>query len=205
MSFAHRLLHASRSVHEYLEDCAPGAPRESRSILAGLRESCLTLGDLVIDPELASFLRSRVGPLSIDDAQRVLAAYQENRQAMTDFLAAERELFIRAGLPVSATEHLLDKLRDVIKEPRAYEAGEMVEGLAQLKSYVCERVDRTQVSRNRAILGGLRDLLSGLTIATLNGGLLAATVGITGAAAAASVTAGGLVAADGYTTVRKLF
>ncbi|MCU0647988.1 MAG: hypothetical protein MUF00_08335, partial [Gemmatimonadaceae bacterium] len=95
--------------------------------------------------------------------------------------------------------------RAAIAEPRQIAPSAIADGLMSLKDYVCDRFDRSETSRNRAILTGMRDLFGGLTAAALNGGLLAASVGITGAASAVSVAAGSAIAADGYTAVRRLF
>lgn len=205
MSFTRTLLEATNRVHECREHSAPGAPKESRWIVAGLRNSCTTLGDLLVDPELLRYLRSQDDPHTLEDARRLLAEYRESGTALARFLAAERDLFARAGLPVSATEHLLKRIQDVITEPRSYDRDEIVNGLTALKGYVCDRTSRTELDRDRAVLGGLRDFFGGLAVATLNGGLLAASVGLSGAASAASVVVGGMVAADGYTTIRKIF
>jgi hypothetical protein len=47
----------------------------------------------------------------------------------------------------------------------------------------------------------MRNFLGGFTVAVLNGGLLATTVGISGAALAASMVLGTIVAGDGYTRI----
>ena len=205
MSFANSLLRATKAVHECLENSAAGAPREARWIVAGLRESCTALGDLLIDPDLLRYFRSRDEVVDLNEGRRRIAEMRDNREALEQFLSAERELCSRAGLPVSATEHLIQRIRVVILEKREANIGAVVEELASLRDYVCSGFDRSATRRSHALLAGMRDVFGGLTIATLNGGLLAVSVGISGALSAASIAAGGAVAADGYGSVRKLF
>jgi len=205
MTFSKTLLRGTRKVHECLANSANGAPRQSRWLAAGFRESCTALGDLVIDPEFRLFLRHTSAPMAIKEAMVALDEYRKNQEDLDIFLNAERELFQRAGLPLSASDHLVNRCRSVIVAGRYDERIELAYSLAELQNYVCQKADQLETGLRRGILGGLLNVFGGLTVAVLNGGLLAATVGLSGAASAASVLVGGVIAADGYTTVRKIY
>ena len=155
-----------------MEQCPAGAPRQSRWITIGLRESCTTLGDLLIDPELLRFIRSQGETLTLDEGRHVLAMYAGNRDALDRFLRAEHELFVRAGLPSSATDHLIQKIRDVISQPAFHDRVEIADALGPLRDYVCDSASRYDVDRGRTILGGVRDVLGGVTGLTPGGFLI---------------------------------
>jgi hypothetical protein len=205
LSFAKTLLRGTKKVHESIENSSPRAPRESRWLTAGFRESCSVLGDLLIDPEFMRFVRSRRQTLTLEEGRVALADYARNRKALHLFLSAEGDLFAQAGLPTSIAEHLLRRCFEVTLQPPPVDRAEIADVFGDLRMYLCEKATLLEASRRRGVLSGVRDVFGGLLVAALNGGLLAATVGMSGAQCAVSVVIGGMIAADGYSSVRRLF
>jgi hypothetical protein len=203
MSFSKTLVKGTGKVHEYLESSAPGAPKERRSLSKGLRVSCATLRDLLIDPTFTAFLAHAESPKTLADGIGRLEEYSADAERMRVFLEAERELFQRAGLPVSVTNDLISKCEDIIVHRRFRERVQIGFILAELRTYICDRSDTFDSTRRRGVLEGTVAVLSGLTLASLNGGLLALTLGLSGAASAASIGLGTIVAAEGVGEVKK--
>jgi hypothetical protein len=135
----------------------------------------------------------------------MLKECQHNRERLEGFLAAERDLLTRAGLPTSVVNGLIEKCRTVMVELR-YQGGppEFGDALGDLQRSVCDRATRAEAGRRRGILSGMGEVFGGLSIAALNGGLLAISLGLSGAASATSMAVGSAVAGDGYVSVRKL-
>ena len=167
-----------------------------------MRVSCEALGDLVIDPELVRFVQGHDRVYRLEEGVALLDELRENRDRMEEFLEAETELFKEAGLPVSATKHLIKRCREVIVEGRYKDHADIVHELVSLRRYVCDKADLLEAGRRREVLQGMRNVVGGLATASLNGGLLATTVGITGALSAASIVVGGVVSADGVKTIK---
>jgi hypothetical protein len=113
--------------------------------------------------------------------------------------------FHRAGIPASASDHLIARCREVIIDGRFQDRLEIFDCLAELQRYVCDKSVQIDADRRRGSLGGFQDVFGGLTIMALNGGLLATSVGLGGAAAAGSGGVSGVVAAEGYGAVRRYF
>src|SRR6266550_4335282 len=203
MSFTKTLVKGTGKVHECLESSAPGAPKERRSLSKGLRVSCATLRDLLIAPEFTAYLAYADGVKTLADRVERLKQYAANVEGMRVFLEAERELLQRAGLPVSITNDLISKCEGIIVHARFRERAQIGAILAELRTYVCERSDTFDSTRRRGVLEGTVAVLGGLTLASLNGGILAATLGLSGAASAASMALGGFVAAEGYGEVKR--
>ena len=109
------------------------------------------------------------------------------------------------GVPFTVADNLLQRCRSVVVQLRydnpPRDLGSL---LGELQTFVCVRSGQVDADRRRGVLGGMGEVLGGLTGAALNGALLAATVGLSGAASAASMMVGGVVAADGLTTIRQL-
>jgi hypothetical protein len=204
MSYGKELIRATITVNKCLENSAPSAPRESKWLARGLRTSCDTIGDLLVDVEFAGFLRFARGQETLRTSSEMLKECQHNRERLERFLASERDLLTRAGLPTSVVDGLIEKCRTVMVELR-YKDGppEFGDALGELQRYVCDRARQAEAGRRRGILGGMGDLFGGLTVATLNGGLLAASLGLTGAASAASIAVGSFIAGDGYLSVME--
>jgi hypothetical protein len=202
MSFAKTAVSGTKRVYKALESSATGAPREGHWIARGLRDSCEVFGDLLIDPSFLAFLSTKRRVLRHAAALEMLADYRTNREALDEFLAAERDLFIRAGLPESLSVQLVDRVRNVIQNPPS-ESVEISRGLEELRQYACGQADRIETGRHRGLLGGMFGAISGISIVALNGGLLAATGGMSGAQCGASSAAGGLVFGEGVNVVRR--
>src|SRR4051812_8433110 len=107
MAFASITVKATIDIHQCLEYSPPGAPTASHWVTRGLRVSCEALGDLVIEPELVRFIRDQDRVYLLDEGVELLSTMRESQNRMAEFLITEVELFNRAGLPVSATEHLI--------------------------------------------------------------------------------------------------
>lgn len=206
MSFAKKLIRATKSVNECLENSAPDAPRESKWLARGLKVSCETIRELLIDTEFRRLLDGRPRGDDRTAAVAYLRECEKSADRLEEFLAAEHELFIRAGVPATLADTLIQRCRGVVVQLR-YENVPLNLGstLTELRSFVCERSGRIGADRRRRVLGGMSEILLGITGASLNGGLLAATVGLSGAASAASMMVGGVVAADGFSTIRNIF
>jgi hypothetical protein len=204
VSFAKTLLQRTTRVYEALERSSLGAPRERYWIRKGLSESCAALTDLLTDPEFKAFIEDERRRVAIEEGRALLAEYSKNRDALNQFLLAERDLFGRAGMPASLTEHLLRRCHDLIASPPR-ERTEISTALGDLQNLVCTQSDSLDQARRRGVVGGMFGVLGGLSIVALNGGLLAATVGLSGAQCAASGALGSLVAGEGYNTVRRHF
>lgn len=133
----------------------------------------------------------------------MLSALQERRDEFEAFLRAERELLVRAGLPDGEVEELVEKCRTVVLERQYNDRKEVGEVLTELRDYVCVAGPRLDGRRRSGVLAGARDAFAGTLITVLNGGLLAQTVGISGAAAAGSMVIGGTVASNGLAEIKR--
>jgi hypothetical protein len=79
-----------------------GGLQDSGCLARGFGESCTTLGDLLIDPEFSRFIRDLRDPgFEKPQAINEIGYVASDARSMEAFLEAERELFTRAGLPVS--------------------------------------------------------------------------------------------------------
>jgi hypothetical protein len=170
-----------------------------------MRASCEAVGDFVIDPELVRFVRDQDRVYKLEEGVALLNELRENRDRIEEFLAAETELFNQVGLPVSATTHLIQRCREVVVDGRYKDRSDITQELVSLRHYVCAKADLLEAGCRRGVLRGMRDVVGGIATASLNGGLLAATVGIFGALSAASMVVGGVVAADGYATIKGYY
>lgn len=124
---------------------------------------------------------------------------------MERFLEAEEDLFSRAGLPASIAHHFMQLCRSVIVERQYRERVEVENVIADLQRYVCETAELLEIAKRRGVLNGMVDVFSGLTIAAVNGGLLAPTSGLSGGFLTASMTAGSAIVSKGYDTVVRYF
>lgn len=136
---------------------------------------------------------------SPDETEAVLA----DDEQFAEFLNKERELLRQAGFSEEVTWQLIKGMIASRKDaPNVHEAFmTTVASVSEHTVVYCERRAPPREVRPRSLwrmVGGALKLVGGVGAAALNGTAVAATMGITGPWAGASIVLGGVLATDGW-------